>query len=1511
MNLISPRHIFRRLIGFAFLVVAIFSGVAGFAHSQDLVISEFLSANVSGLKDEDGDFSDWIEIHNKSAQDANLLGYSLTDDSTRLDKWVFPSTAISAGGRLIVFASGKNRSQAGRELHTSFQLNSGGEFLALVSPSGDIMTQFAPFPEQFDGVSFGLGVLTVEEFKLGLGAPCKWFIPDMLTEGWETKEFDDSTWAEASSGVGYDIAFGEDSYHELIGEGGNVLTQMRGINATCYIRFPFQVEDVSEVQRMMLGMKYDDGFVAYLNGVEVARDLAPNVPSFATESINARAESEVFEWNEFDVGAFIDQLVVGENVLAIQGLNFGDQSSDFVILPRITFEKANPATDEIAGYFTAVTPGQPNAEPWEGIVGDTNFSRDRGFYRQPFDLAISSSTAEAQIWMTRDGSNPSPENGELYTGPFKISDTTVLRAAAFRDRFAPSNIETQTFLFPATVAMQAEMQQAIVSQRQDEIADAISSLPVVSLAVRPADFFGAEGIYSIPELSGRDAEVPVSMEYFSDDNSARFQVDAGIRIHGGNARDHPKKPFRLYFRSEYGPKRLEFPLFPDSSVESFDQLILRGFGHDGWALADSFGTRDEDIPPHAAFLRDQYLRKTENEIGLLSPVGKYVNVFLNGTYWGFYDLHERPNAAFMEAHLGGEENDFDVLHHPTFVDEDYTLIDGESTAWDELLRLASAGLKTTSAYEEIQQYVDIDDLCDHMIVRMWAGDYDWCGPIFLPDEEEQVSVFSNKNWYAGRWSRNLSPGQVEPFRFWVWDAEMSMGLHLLRNLGFSWVFAEQRELNFDLTQAGDYGSPTGIYAALRQNAEFRQRFGDRLHKHFGFGGALSVPIAQERLLSMSAEIREAVLAESARWGKEGIVRQLTREDWESEIQWLEEQFIPLRSGIVTDQFTNIGLLPEVDPPTLNLRGEIDSGEFLTLSSNVGGTIYYTVDGSDPLLPAIVDVHEFIGEGAQVRTLVPSAENGGALDDFEWRLIVAPDNIDSWRQGLAGVGYDEGTGYQAFIETDVESEMADIHPSAFLRFEFDVEEDFDAASVTEFVLEMRYDDGFVAYLNGTKIAGANEPVPLAWNSFATETHDDNQAILFEPFDVTEFLDLLEPGKNVLAVHFLNASALSSDALLEPKLSAVTTSRESTLSAQARIYRQSIPVTEDLNIAARLLSDDGVWSALETEHLIIGRAPSSENLVISQLHYRPLPAQAGTELGGGWSRSDFEFIEIMNVADGPVKMIDVEFTEGIGFTFPELMLGAGERVVIVANLAAFRARYGAVLESEIMVAGEYSGNLNNGGEFIRLIAPDKTNIAAFRFQDGNSWPASADGVGYSLALKDPFARQNPGEGSNWVRSIDIHGSPGAAFTLTYSQWQRFYFAGAEPPLNSMDQAGDDPDQDGVPNGTEFAFGTDPLVANGETGRLSVTFSRLTDEDSGTEIASIEFRARPELSQVVYYADVSENLESWLSSGSELGPVLESSREVGDGSRLLRFTGKSDIRSVGSGYFRARADISGAQP
>lgn len=183
-----------------------------------LVLSEFMAKNEVGLKDENGDASDWIEIYNPGTNTVSLLNWSLTDSKSRLDKWVFPNTNLVGGGLMVVFASEKDRRLPGAPLHTNFKLSDTGEYLALVEPNRTtIATEYAPkFPTQFKGVSYGLGMEVTSVPLITNGSPVRLLVPVSGTAllDWTEPGFEDASWPKGTQPVGFDVSQdpAEDTY---------------------------------------------------------------------------------------------------------------------------------------------------------------------------------------------------------------------------------------------------------------------------------------------------------------------------------------------------------------------------------------------------------------------------------------------------------------------------------------------------------------------------------------------------------------------------------------------------------------------------------------------------------------------------------------------------------------------------------------------------------------------------------------------------------------------------------------------------------------------------------------------------------------------------------------------------------------------------------------------------------------------------------------------------------------------------------------------------------------------------------------------------------------------------------------------------------------------------------------------------------------------------------------------------------------------------------------------------
>src|ERR1039458_804140 len=170
-------------------------------------ITEFMASNTSTLADEDGDFSDWIELQNTASNSVSLLNWALTDSSGNPGKWRFPATNMPPKSFLIVFASGKNRAMNGAPLHTNFKLGADGEYLSLFEPDGTAASEISPqFPQQFPDVSYGLGMQLTATTLVATNATIRFLIPTnaSVDATWTQTNFDDSGWRTGTNGIGYE-----------------------------------------------------------------------------------------------------------------------------------------------------------------------------------------------------------------------------------------------------------------------------------------------------------------------------------------------------------------------------------------------------------------------------------------------------------------------------------------------------------------------------------------------------------------------------------------------------------------------------------------------------------------------------------------------------------------------------------------------------------------------------------------------------------------------------------------------------------------------------------------------------------------------------------------------------------------------------------------------------------------------------------------------------------------------------------------------------------------------------------------------------------------------------------------------------------------------------------------------------------------------------------------------------------------------------------------------------------
>ncbi len=1303
------------------------------------VITEFMAASSGPLRDEDGDASDWIEIYNAGPGDVDLAAWSLTDDADVLARWQFPATNLAAGRFLIVFASGKNRSVAGAPLHTNFQLDSDGEYLALVAPDGvTVASAFGPkFPEQYLNVSYGLD---------------------------------------------------------------------------------------------------------------------------ATNS-------------------------------------------------------------ELHHRFAVPTPGAPNGTNYFEQVADTKFEPDRGFYETNIAVTLTCATTNATIRYTLNGTPPTRTTGLIYTGPIAVTNTTTLRAAAFKDGLAASDVDTQTYLFLRDVLKQSPngaapsgwpatwganrvdygMDTNIVNNPpwRDTLTNDLRSIPTLSLVVNLPDLFNATtGIYANPSQDGIAWERPMSLELIrpDGDRSRQVQVNGGIRLRGGFSRNtsDPKHSFRFFFRSEYGPARLNFPFFGPDAPKRFKKFDLRTNQDDSWHFTNTSGE----------FMRDAFSRDSLLACGRVQTHGDYYHLYINGQYWGLYTSEERPEANFMEDYFGGDAADYDVMKVEA---GPYNTVatDGTTNAFFRLWQAATNGFASDAAYARVQgnlpdgtpnpayeNLLDVPDLIDYMLCIFYAGNLD-----------APASTYTqNNNWYGARNRDNRHGG----FRFFLHDSENSL-------YGVNDNRTGPAPAAGDPTRGSGFSraNPEYIFHRLAANAEFRVLLGDQIQHHFFNGGAFTVESVTNRYFQRRNEISRAVVAESARWGDSLREPPYTWNDFRTASDALVANYFPVRTDIVLNQLRARGFFPSLSAPQFNvLGGSVPAGFELVLINPAanGGTIFFTLDGHDPRLrgggvsPSAQAYANpvTLNTSTEVKARIKSGTNWSALaravfytpQDFS-RLAITEIMYNPPREGtndgaefefvelkntgtealnLSGLAFTSGIEFTFTNGTMLEAGahfvlvrnpdlFAAKYPGVLLNgiYAGRLDNSGETLRLTYAlggtVLSFAYADaapwpatadglGF-SLVPATGDTAANPDRASSWRASTqpggSPGADDpapttppvliNEALTASVLPEVDRVELFNPTGQMVDLggwyltddrstpakfRIPDGTQIAAGGFLvfaEPQFnSSPGASNSFSLRAEGdSVYLFSADASGRLSgyshgfafgAAERGVSfgrhrlstgDDDFTAQAAPTWNVANAGPKIGPVVISEIQYHP---DAG----------DDEFIELRNVSAAPVSLFDPAAptnawrVSGLGFDLPPgLTLAPSQFLLLVpTEPEEFRAKY--AIAAFVQILGPYTGSLQDSGERLALQKPGPldTNAAVayidvdvVRYNDRAPWPPAADGSGPSLQRRIPDTYGN--DPANWESALPTPGrvyvagpapiivSPPADTTIVATREAAFHVvASGSPPL-----------------------------------------------------------------------------------------------------------------------------------
>ena len=1044
-----------------------------------------------------------------------------------------------------------------------------------------------------------------------------------------------------------------------------------------------------------------------------------------------------------------------------------------------------PDNDHIFYTMDSPTPGSANTA---GMSGKVWFSKLSGTFTSNFALELSTESATAHIRYTTNGSIPTASSN-LYSGPITIdkSQARRIRARAYDSPLAPGPIQSHYYIPLAA-----------------DIQNFSSNLPIIII-----DSFGENidnngsynNCWNFDYLHHQVASVFIETDkdtgVASTTDIPDFAGRAGARIRGESSRCWDKRQYSLEIWDD-NDKDMNASLLGFASESDWvlnapygDKTLIRnviaykwandiseGFAAPGTRLVEVFFNQTNGNTSYAdyrgVYVLMEKIKVSDNrvDIGSLNS-GDTAEPDISGGYLLRVDKDNGQERFWTSANMiGGIQ----------YYDPDETGLIGTQKTWiQNWINQFEADLNASDFDNPIDgyaKYIDIESFIE----------YDIIAEIFKNSDGFKLSTYfykerNGKLHFGPHWDYNFSAGNTEN--------PIAMG----QNWGYPEFFPKastSEEWFCDQPEFEVYG----WHRRLLQDHEYMLRYADKWFEHredklsdsqintdidyyynmLDPDGPLvdSDSTPADRNFA-KWDILNTVWFCNYYYGGNPAQNGGISHTYNMETEWLKnwfngqgdpapgESYSPVYDEL-SDRLGNLDSLWLSDrnieaPPTLlidglliNIGGSIPAGANLTMTGSAG-TIYYTTDGSDPRIWTHWDTGGttpfttmLVTENASKKVLVPTGavdndwKGGNSFNDSGWNDY----NYVADRNGA--VGFEASAGYEDYLSYDMIDTMYNNHPTCYIRTSFSVDAD-ELAEMDYMTLRVRFDDAFVAYINGTEVARSSlAPALPEWNSQST-TYLAGDSIAFTAYDITVDLGLLNPGSgNILAVHGLNSSSGSSDFLISFELEAGEIGsgdgliQGGAVSSTATAYSDGIILDSTKKIKARIKNGSN-WSALNEAVFAMDNVISS--LRITEIMYHP-------------EDPNDEYIELKNTGGTDIDIILCELTKGVDFTFPSVVLAPDEYVVVARNIDEFNSRYPAFSGN---LAGEYTGDvLDDGGESIQLKDAAGNIIHEFEYED--NWHPVTDGKGFSLNIIDPTDANlnNWNRRLSWQASNVKHGTPG---------------------------------------------------------------------------------------------------------------------------------------------------------
>lgn len=708
------------------------SGNAPEQSDLPLYINEYATRDSYTFADAWGEFQPWVEFYNYGTEVIDLTGYTLSDDKEEPDKWVFPGGIVPAGGYLVIFLSGiEQEYNEGEPIHASFSLSGKEEALCLYTPGG-AMVDTLPVYDLTANLTYGR--------------------PE--AEPTAGKFFPKATPGTANTITGFDqIESAKRPENKEV-----VISEIAAVNTTYPEKVSSKKQPAPRNDYIELYNPSDEP--VSLEGYWLFKNSTEKLYVFPNVTIKPKSYYILFcgtEENPIGLNRYGQELYLTDpDGVVIDSVETGRMSEG-------TSNGRVSMTDDKVYYFNTQTAGKAN--PSTGLGGPApapSFSKGSGYASNGDQITIS--CPGATIRYTTDGSAPT-ENSPVYDGkPITLTQSITIRARAYMDGRMPSDDKAGSYIIGKT-----------------------HNMPVIFLSSDPDGLFSySNGILANgPGYTGtqthetganysQDWERAAHVQYIDEKGVAQLEFNAGIKVFGQFSRDLDQKSLSINLRDKYGPKEICYPLFKDNETNVFSELVLRNSGQDY----------------NSAHIRDAFCAmvvKGQMDLDIMDY--RPVAVYLNGEYYGLYDLREKICEDYVANHHGADPENIDMIKGNS------AIMSGDLTAWKELLKYVNShDLSVQANYDYVASQVDIEELCNWWIVESFFNNTDTGNIKFYRERTEGAKwrwVLFDLDWalYPSTYQWNMVEEIFNPAGHGVgkmFDSDLMVAL--LANDGFREYF---------------------------------------------------------------------------------------------------------------------------------------------------------------------------------------------------------------------------------------------------------------------------------------------------------------------------------------------------------------------------------------------------------------------------------------------------------------------------------------------------------------------------------------------------------------------------------------------------------------------------------------------------------------------------------------------------------------------------------------------------